>query len=191
MGCVFARTTCSSIFLSCGASEHTPCAYASGQVLTETNALDAVRTFTYNTIGKIAAKTDRNGRAVEYGYDGFGRQTSEVWLNWAGAMRTLFWSYESTSNRLSSAFDPAAEYDFTYDDLDRVISTTHAIDGLTPIVAIAQSLDGSGRRVSQSATLDSAADFQNSYSYDRFGRLSTFSQFGITGGNAVALKYAV
>ena len=159
-----------------------------GQKLTETNTLGKVRSFSYNTISKLAAETDRNGRVIQYNYDGFGRQTSEVWRNGAATVRTLLFNYDSTGNRLAAASDPAASYSYTYDSLDRVVSTTHTIDGLTPVATLAQSLDGSGRRVSQSATLDSTADFQNSYSYDRFGRLSSLAQTGATGGNVVAEK---
>jgi len=158
-----------------------------GRVVEEENELEDSRTFAYTADDRLASKTDRNGRVVEYDYDLFGRRTAETWKDGQSTVREFSFAY-NRQGELLSASDPAAEYTFDYDALGRVTSVTQEIDGLTPTVVMEHEYDVLGRRAVLATTLGSSDDFRNTYAFDDLARLARIDQAEVSGGNAVAPK---
>lgn len=106
--------------------------------------------------------------------------------------QTMTFTYD-TASRMTSASDPAATYNYTFDKLDRVTSETQTIGGLTPKVQLDRTYDALGNVLTLAADFVQngsvvAEDFINSYSYDGLNRLITLVQDNQSGGNAVADK---
>jgi len=57
-----------------------------------------------------------------------------------------------------------------------------------PHVVLQQAFDLVGNRLSVSATVDSIADYVNTYQYDALNRTTQVTQAGQSGGNAVAAE---
>jgi YD repeat-containing protein len=158
------------------------------RVVAETNELNDSRTFAYAAANNLLTRTDRNGRVIEYDYDALHRRVEEQWLDaQQTVIRTLSFSYDAAS-QLTAAADPAASYDYQYDALGRRTSVTHDITGLGFPVVLALAYDAASNRTSLSATIDTTADFVNTYTYDALHRMTRIEQAGVTGGNAVAEK---
>ncbi len=158
-----------------------------GRVVEEQNELEASRTFEYDVAGNLSRKTDRNGRVTEYGYDLMRRRTSETWKDGETTVREFSFTYNRAGEMLTAS-DPAADYTYEYDARGRAKSVTHAIDGLTPSVVMAQQYGPLGGRSQLAVTLGGTADLKNVYTFDGFGRTSRIDQSGVAGGNAVAEK---
>lgn len=101
--------------------------------------------------------------------------------------RTLFWAYDA-NNRVTSASDPAAAYEYTYDNLGRRLSVVHDLAGLSFDVELTSAFDAASNRTDLSAIIDGTDDFHNDYLYDDLNRLVQILQRGEGGGNAVAEK---
>ncbi len=88
----------------------------------------------------------------------------------AVAERTLTWTFDN-GGRLSQASDPAATYNYTLDNLDRVTVETQnsAGIGLVPTVRMTRGYDLVGNRTSLAAEFQTGAavtkDFTNSYKF--------------------------
>ena len=101
-------------------------------------------------------------------------------------VRTINYVYDAAS-QLTSAFDPDSGYDYTYDNLGRVLTVDNDDTPDVPRVVLTNAYDAAGNRTSLSATVDSTNDFQNTYTYDSLNRLTRVDQTGF-GGNTVAEK---
>ena len=80
----------------------------------------------------------------------------------ANRENTLNFTHD-TVGLLTAAADPAASYDYQYDALGRRTSVTHDITGLGFPVVLASACDAASNRTSLSATIDTTADFVNTY----------------------------
>jgi RHS repeat-associated protein len=153
----------------------------------ETNELGHSRYFEYDKAGNLVEKTDRNGRVVEYVHDRRHRLTTERWKDGANTVRELSFTY-SPADRLMEASDPAATYTFAIDGRGQITDETHDIAGLTPEINIYRQRDAEGRLTEMQTWIGSAADLENTYTYDFLSRVTGITQEGTSGGNAVATK---
>ncbi len=135
----------------------------------------------------LTRRTDRNGRVIEYLYDGLAQRIQEIWKDGQTVVRTLDFAYNA-NGALVSAADPDGANGFTYDNAGRLIGTVQSIVGLAPPIALAYSYDANDRRTTTAATLGGTADYRNAFAYDNLGRMTRVEQSSQTGGNAVAAK---
>jgi YD repeat-containing protein len=97
-----------------------------------------------------------------------------------------------TAMRMTSATDPAATYNYTFDKLDRVTLETQTVAGLTPKIRLDRTFDGMGNVLTLAADFEQggsvvAEDFINSHTFDNLGRLTSLVQDNQTGGSANAV----
>jgi RHS repeat-associated protein len=162
--------------------------------VTETNELDDARSFEYDALGRLVRRVDGLGRVRQFQYDDLGRNTAEVWYNDTtdadadqNRVRTIELDYDA-AGRMTAVDDAEADYSFAYDALDRVTSITQSIEGLTPVVTLAQEFDARGLRTELLATLGQTADFLDTWTYDNLGRTTQLLQQATVGGDTVADK---
>lgn len=101
--------------------------------------------------------------------------------------RRIVMEYDSADS-VKEASDYQSTIAYDYDTLGRVIETSNAGSPGFPTVVLTHEYDSASRRTGLSATISSTADFDNSYSYDRFNRLTRIDQVGQGGGNGVSKK---
>jgi YD repeat-containing protein len=101
--------------------------------------------------------------------------------------RTISYAYDA-ADRLTSASDPDSGYEYTYDNLNRVLTIDNDDTPDVPQVMLTNAYDVSGNRTSLSVEIDTTDDFLNSYSYDGLHRLTRVDQVGQSSGNEVAEK---
>jgi YD repeat-containing protein len=155
------------------------------RVTTATNESQDARSYVYDANGNVLVVTDRDGRHTQYIYDALNRRTSEAWYTGGtvvdGAVvggtleNAITYAYDA-DGRLTSAGDNDSSYTYTLDNLGRVTEVDLAATSLMPEVVLAAAYDMAGRRTGLSATVDSAADFVNTYEYDAVGRLTSLGQ---------------
>jgi RHS repeat-associated protein len=160
------------------------------RLIAETIAVSTValtRQFVYDAAGNLIEKTDRNGRVTEYEYDNLHRRIEERWLSGMSVIETFSYSYDA-AGQLLSAGDGAADYDYDYDDLGRVLLTTHDYGIAAPAIVFDHAYDAAGNLTRYGVEVGGTDDFENNYTYDDLHRLTQFVQDGQSGGNAVAVK---
>jgi RHS repeat-associated protein len=166
-----------------------PSGRLAGSPLTVTDALQGITTNAYDDAGHVTQQTDALGHSTTYVYDANGNKTKETasrtLYNGSGAIITTTYQYDAgghllqTSKNFGSAptrstaytatGKPATRTDedarvtsYTYDMLDRLITTTRP-DGTTET----QTYDAENRRISST---DPAGN-TTTYTYDNAGRL--------------------
>jgi RHS repeat-associated protein len=146
------------------------------------------RNYDFDPNGNLTRYTDRNGRRNDYTYDALNRMTTEEWFDSSLVARTLDYAYDLVGNVVSTS-DPSASLSFAYDKLNRNTSTITSLTGLSD-VTLTNQFDAVGNRQQLSASIGTAADFVNQYSYDGLYQLTGVSQASQTGGgvNVVADK---
>ncbi len=132
------------------------------------------RTYTITFVGNLAAQdVPQISAAVR------GSQTSSL-------VREISFSFDEAS-RLTGTTDPAAEYDYVYDDLGRVLqeNQNYSASGLNPLVELSRSYDAVGNRLGLSAKLITGGttvnDYANNYYYDALNRLTQVDQSAMGG----------
>src|SRR5262249_13781836 len=105
----------------------------------------------------------------------------------ATAVNTISFNYNPGGQLLSEG-DANSAYQFTYDTLSRLATTSNSGTPGVPTVVLINGYDPAGERTSLSATINGVADFTNTYQIDPFGKATRIEQFGTAGGNAVANK---
>ena len=109
-----------------------------------------------------------------------------------GSLNVYDYSYDVV-HRTTGTSDAVSDYTYTYDHLDRLVTTTINNVG-TPEVTLTNGYDDTtfdnrldGLRTSLTATIDGVEDFETRYSYDRLLRLTRVTQEAAdVNGNAVA-----
>jgi RHS repeat-associated protein len=157
------------------------------RVIEEENELGDSRYFVYDVASRLIERTDRNGRVTQFTYDNLNRQTSETWLSGASVVHEIASTYDVAS-QLVGIGDGAADYTYQYDGLGRLTQWTTDLAALTDDVVLNQTFDAASRRTTLFATLGATADFKNEFGYDALNRLTSLTQQGQAGGNAVAEK---
>jgi RHS repeat-associated protein len=157
------------------------------RVIEEENELEDSRYFAYDTAGNLIERTDRNGRVTQYAYDNLQRRTSEKWMDGVTVVKEFAWSYDAASQVVGLG-DGTADYTYQYDGEGRMTQSQFDFAALPQPVTLDQTFDAASRRTSLFATLGATADFKNEFGYDALDRLTTITQQGQSGGNAVAEK---
>jgi RHS repeat-associated protein len=151
---------------------------AQNRVTEETNELGFTRTFAYDDNGNAISTTDRNGRTREFTFDGLNRQVEENWLNDAGnSIRTTNSEYDAAS-QLIATDDPDSAYNFTYDELGRLVTVDNAGTPGVPNVVLTYNYDEEGNVISVKDTIDGVAGATTAYSYDDLDRVDKITQSG-------------
>ncbi|MDO4551031.1 MAG: hypothetical protein Q4C96_07250, partial [Planctomycetia bacterium] len=147
-----------------------------GLVTSETNENLDTRHFTYDALGRLISKTDRNERTTTYTYDAAGRLTSEKWLDSNDAVvKTFSYTYNIIGNLLTAG-DGTSAYNYTYDDLSRVLTNTFVFDSQTAVFSY--TYDALGRQTQSALTLNNTADRTLTTTYDFLGRATSIRQHG-------------
>ena len=131
-----------------------------GNILSESDSLPSQNqvAITYNANGTPATSKDPNGNLTTYGYDTHGNLTSIVPPAPLGQVAI---SYDSLS-RITSVVDGKGQRtSYTYDGLDRVLTTTYADNS-----SVVRVYDGDGNITSLTD-----ASGQTLYTYDTMNRL--------------------
>ena len=102
--------------------------------------------------------------------------------------RTMSFEYD-LANQLTKAGDSDSGYDFTYDNLGRILTMSNADTPNLPDVVLTNVYDSRSNRTSVSAVVNSTNDFKTDYTYDDLSRMTRLEQNG-NGGNTVASKRA-
>ncbi|APZ94505.1 RHS repeat-associated core domain-containing protein [Fuerstiella marisgermanici] len=157
------------------------------RMIAETNELSKTRTREYDAAGNVTVMEDRNGRERQFSYDNLNRLTQEEWISALTVIHTIDYVYDAASQPTNVA-DDNSEYDFTYDDLGRLIEIDNSATPDAPAVVLEMAYDVGNRRTSLTTEVDSTDDFINTYVYDDLGRLTQVSQDEQSGGNSVAEK---
>jgi RHS repeat-associated protein len=106
---------------------------AADQLLREIDPLGAVSEWQYDFAGNPTSYTDRLGRITELDYDAVGRLTLETWRSNATIANQFAYTYDPVGNLLT-ADDDFSHYTFTYDELDRrVTSDNTGTPGAVPL----------------------------------------------------------
>jgi RHS repeat-associated protein len=182
-----------------------------GQVVTDRKVVSGAnrdRTYSYDGAGNLREATDRLNRQRSFAYDNLYRMTGETWRTSTTVNQIFAFNYDAIGN-LESVTDSSTlgtNFQFTYDarnqlQLERqnarvnnasfVLDRDYDAEG--KITRTAANLGGSiipGALNSGGTISGGVNDVVNSYQYDNLDRLSSVSQVGVSGGNAVAPKHA-
>jgi len=113
----------------------------------ETDPLGHARTYQYDAADNLVSQTDRNGRQTVFAYDELDRLVSETWYDGTMVVNTLAFTYDEVGNLLTAA-DVYSRYAYTYDDLDRVLSSDNLGAPDAPLVVLSYAYDAVGNVVS-------------------------------------------
>jgi YD repeat-containing protein len=139
--------------------------------ITNAESCEATQYETYQFDGNnnLAGKTDRNGNSINYSYDHQNR------LNYKQDPGLVYYTYDP-AGRLTQVEDynsgSRAEYDFAFDNMNRLTSTTTNYE-FTSIGAqtVQYAYDAASNRVS----MTDPQSTQTSYAYDNLNRLTSLS----------------
>ena len=148
------------------------------RMLTETNQLNATKTYSYDAAGNLVSETDRDGRVTAFTYDALNRKIQENWSDSGGNLvNTIQYAYDA-AGELTNAGDSASSYTFTYDDAGRNTSVDNAGTPGVPRVVLTYGYDLVGNVNSVSETIDGQAAAVTSYLYDSQNRVISIQQTG-------------
>jgi YD repeat-containing protein len=148
-------------------------------LIQETNQLNKARTFTYDAVGNLATKTDRNNRTTQFEYDLLDRLKYEKWQDAANAtIRTFTYEYDA-NDRLTSAFDPDSRYSYDYDANDRVTRSSNAGTAGVPTVVLDYGYDAADQLISTQDTISGQVRGTTMMTRDRLNRVSRIEQTGV------------
>ncbi len=137
---------------------------AANRLLTETNPLHVVTTYSYDAAGSRSTKLDGNGQLTTYEYDENRRLTT---VTCSDATKYEF-AYDSRGNRTLEK-GPSHERHLAYDARNRVATTTDVTFGKS----LSFTYDGNGNRASVN---EGGTSF--GYFYDSVNRLKRADGFG-------------
>jgi len=154
------------------------------------DSVDLTRTFEYDAANNLAQRVDRNGGVITYDYDGLHRLINETWYEevadvgiTAEELNSIDLVYDARGN-VTSIADDFSDYDYTFDELDRILTVTSNNSG-APEVVLTNEYDANGLRTELSAEIDGSADFINAYTYDDLNRLTQVTQTAGVGASVV------
>jgi RHS repeat-associated protein len=134
---------------------------ALGRQLSQTRA-GTTMTYEYDAVGNRTKRTDYTGRVTDYVYDDLNRLTN---INYQGSTNSAVYGYDDLS-RLTSAANDAGTVSFTYDNRNRIKTSTDVFAHTIEYV-----YDENGNR--NLLKLDGAA--HTGYIYDAANRLTTLT----------------
>ncbi|MES2790039.1 MAG: putative Ig domain-containing protein [Planctomycetota bacterium] len=115
------------------------------RLVEEVDPLGRSRTYNYDAVGNLTRRVDRNGRVIEYSFDNLDRVSAERWLTGGDVVRTFEFVYDAASN-LMDASDLDSSYSYTYDALNRIVTSNNSGTPGAPSVTLTSSYDAAGRR---------------------------------------------
>ncbi len=150
------------------------------RLVTETDALGQVTTRVYDALSNLTQLTDRNGRVRQFIYDDLSRLEQEIWVDG---------NYQSTqtydaASRLTSASDPFAHYDLTYDEVGRLLTYDETGAGNLVPFGFSYTYDDLGNTTEMIERINGSVTATTAYLYDVKNRPSQIAQ----SGTAVAEK---
>ncbi|PTT80862.1 hypothetical protein DBR42_18815 [Pelomonas sp. HMWF004] len=108
-------------------------------------------TSNYDAAGNLKNRTDARGVLATYSYDALNRLTQAAYSRTGETSQTQTWTYDQTGStfgygigRLTTATTPGTGTQFKYDELGRVVSTTHSSPIGNPY-AVKYDYDAAGR----------------------------------------------
>jgi RHS repeat-associated protein len=123
----------------------------------------------------------------DFVYNNDQQLTAENWMSGSTIVATMAYGYD-LAGQLTSASDANSAYAFAYNGDGRVTSVDNAGTPNVPHVVLTGTYDALGDMLTQSATIAGTADFLNNYTYNDDQELTTVTQQGQNGGNAVSPK---
>ena len=105
--------------------------------LTQTNALDFGKSWTYDNVGNRLTRTDANGDTIQYAFDNLNRMQSIQYPDNTGAGFT----YDENSNLLT-ATNEDAELSFVYDTMNRITAVTQSVLSESSVVQYSYNSNG-------------------------------------------------
>ena len=172
----------------------------SNQVTSETDALGATTTYTYNAAGQMTQMTDADGHVNVYTYNSQGLLATETWYADAAdansgqnAEDVFQYAYNAAGQIVSESDDSLGQVanlsssnTYTYDSQGRETSATESSTGGPTVVLTYQYTGDATQPATVSATIDGVADYQDTYTYNAQGQVTSITQTGQSGGDAVA-----
>ncbi|MGO8747390.1 MAG: RHS repeat domain-containing protein, partial [Thermoguttaceae bacterium] len=174
----------------------------SNQVTSQTDALGATTTYAYNAAGQLVQMTDADGHVNVYTYDSQGLLATETWYADAADAAAgqnpedvFHYAYDSASHLTAESDDSVGQVSnlsssssdlYTYDSQGRETSVTESSTGGPTVVLTYQYTGDATQPTTVSATIDGVADYQDTYTYNAQGQVTSITQSGQSGGNAVA-----
>ncbi len=99
---------------------------AFGRVTASNFPSTLTETYAYDANNNLTSKTDRKGNTITYAYDRMNRLTSKSYPD----STSVAYTYDKAS-RLTEVSDPTGTYDFTFDNMGPLVSTTTNYSFLT------------------------------------------------------------
>jgi len=145
---------------------------------------ELVTRYQYDLAGNLLSEVDRLGRVRHIDYDALGRPSEEQWYasltdaeQQAPAINHLRRRYDA-AGRLTVVADHASRYEYTHDDLDRVVATLVDVAAAPPVELTNEYARHDQLRDALYVTIDGQLDHVNRYTYDDRSRLSSVLQAG-------------
>ncbi|MDH5252396.1 MAG: hypothetical protein OEW25_03635, partial [Nitrospira sp.] len=159
---------------------------ANGNLLTVKDAKNQTTTFAYDSRNRLISSTDPLGKVETYEYDGNDNLTKRI----TPKLDQILFAYDAVNQLLSKTLpgnqvtsytyspvgnlltvtDPDSALTMTYDQANRLLTTSTAGSTNQPSVTLGYAYDKNGNRLTAT---DPAGT--NSYSYDVLNRLSSFT----------------
>ncbi|RII28372.1 MAG: hypothetical protein CXR31_00300 [Geobacter sp.] len=131
----------------------------------ESDPLQKVTSYAYDTAGNLAAKADANGASLAYIHDSLKRLTGITYPDGS----TVTYTYDP-AGRIQSAANGNITYTYGYDAANRITSVSDS-RGYT----ITYQYDTLGNRTQMNVLANTADQRITSYSYDKAGRLQSIT----------------
>jgi RHS repeat-associated protein len=139
---------------------------AFGRVTKTTFPSGLYETYAYDANGNLTSKTDRNGQTITYSYDQANRLAQKGYPDATGVIYT----YDKDS-RLTQVSDPTGTYNFTFDNMGRLISTSTHYAFLSRAFSTSYSYDKASNRTG----FTDPESGSTTYAYDTLNRLQTLT----------------
>jgi RHS repeat-associated protein len=151
--------------------------------------------YTYDLDGNVLTITTPDGNTITDTYDDDDRLSGQTYQNSSGTTtQTLGFGYDADS-RMTSAFsnvsssaNHSSTESYGYDDDGRLTGETTTYTGYVVVVALNQTFDNDGNRLTLAASIDGTADLKDTFGYNNLDELTSETQQGQSGGNAVAAE---
>jgi RHS repeat-associated protein len=154
---------------------------AFGRVTQTTFPSSAVETYSYDGVGNLQGKTDRKNQSITYTYDQLNRLTLKTYPD----SSTVNYTYDKDS-RLTQVSDPTGTYQFTFDNMGRLSTTTTQYSFLTSrTFSTAYSYDAASNRKG----FTDPESGSTAYVYDTLNRLQTLTAPAAISGGSFGFGY--
>jgi RHS repeat-associated protein len=137
---------------------------AAGREIQQITAIGGITSYAYDAVGNEISTTDPDGQTRAFTYDADGHQTQETWLAGGTVVRQIHYAYDPAGNRVSAS-DPNSSYIYSYDPLNRLLTSDNAGTPGVQHVILTYGYDAVGNVTSvldnQGVRVDSTYDVRN------------------------------